>query len=178
MTRQARDLPTVDAGALFAEHAPFLLRVVERLTGPGDHVEDVVQEVFLTAHRKRAELDPQSDLRGWLYRVARNLIHHHRRSFARRRQLAEAAGHEQAPEVESPDATVARRQQADRIRACVEKLPLKQREVFVLFELEELEGAAVAALVGIPEGTVWTRLKKGREKFKTLWARDSKRSDR
>src|SRR5689334_3255055 len=40
----------VDVGKLFEEHAPFLLRCVERMTGPGSHVEDIVQEVFLTAH--------------------------------------------------------------------------------------------------------------------------------
>ena len=160
----------VDAGVLFEQHAAFLLRVVERLSGRGGHVEDVVQEVFLTAHRRRAELDPDADLRGWLYRVAVNLIHHHRRAFARRRALSERIRTAPASaDPDLPDAALSRREQAQRVRKCVMKLPLKQREVFVLFELEGLEGQEVAQLMDIPENTVWTRLHHGRRRFEKLW---------
>ena len=160
----------VDVGRLFDAHAPFLLRVVARLTGAGDHVEDLVQEVFLTAHRRRGELDPGTDLRGWLYRVAVNLVQHHRRSFARRRALQDKA-QAQVPEEgpAGPDTLAARREQALRIRACLERLPLKQREVFVLFELEELEGRQISELLDIPENTVWSRLHHARERFRRLW---------
>ena len=47
-------------------------------------------------------------------------------------------------------------------------LPFKQREVVVLYELEELEGAAIAELLGIPINTVWTRLHHGRKNFEQL----------
>jgi RNA polymerase sigma-70 factor (ECF subfamily) len=48
----------------------------------------------------------------------------------------------------------------------LEGLPVEQREVFVLYELEEQGGAAIAELLGIPLGTVWTRLRAARERFK------------
>lgn len=170
-SRPASARAHVDVGALFRAQAPFLLRVVERLTGPGDHVEDVVQEVFLTAHRKRAGLDPESDLRGWLYRVAVNIIRHHRRSFARRRALADQVAAESTTFAaeEGPEARLARQEQAARIRECVQQLPLPQREVFVLFELEGMEGRDVARLCEIPENTVWSRLRKARERFKRTY---------
>ena len=57
----------------------------------------------------------------------------------------------------------------------VEKLPLKQREVFVLFELEEMEGKQIAELLSIPENTVWTRLHHARARFRKLWSQLQKR---
>lgn len=161
----------VDAGELFSAHAPFLYRVLERLCGPGDHLDDLVQEVFLTAHRRRADLTRDSDLRGWLYRVAMNLVRHHRRSFARRRALQERVKGATPSESQEPrqEAALASRQMALAVRACVDKLPLKQREVFVLFELEGLEGPAIARLMGIPENTVWSRLHHARKRFEKVW---------
>ena len=51
----------------------------------------------------------------------------------------------------------------------IAKLPPKQREVFVLYELEGLEGRAIAEMVGAPTNTVWTRLHHARKRFATLW---------
>lgn len=159
----------LDVGALFDAHAPFLLRVVERLTGAGPHVEDLVQEVFIVLHRRHAELDPGGDVRGWLYRVATHLIHRHKRTIARRLRLADELGQQHGESADSPELTAGRIQTAQRVRDCVHELPMKQREVFVLFELEQLDGPAIASLLGIPEGTVWTRLHAGRKRFRKLW---------
>lgn len=172
-----RPTDTVDVGRLFDLHAPFLLRVVERLAGSGPHVEDVVQEVFLIAHRKREALAGHSEPRAWLYRTATNVVRHHQRSLARRRRLSEAVaaeGGHRDPEAwdgGGPETRLASRQQAEAIRTCVLDLPLKQREVFVLYELEQLEGSDIADLLGVPVNTVWTRLHHGRKRFKELWTR-------
>ena len=174
--RSAASTSGIDVGALFDAHTPFLLRVVERLAGPGPHVEDVVQEVFLTAHRKRYELDPTQNLKAWLYRVAVNLVRHHHRSFARQRALSDKArSYDVRDELSTPDSEAARLETARRVRACVERLPLAHREVFVLFELEDVEGREIAKLVGIPENTVWTRLHHARDKFRKLWTAELKR---
>lgn len=167
---------SVDAGRLFDEHAAFLFRVVERLAGRGDHVEDVVQEVFLTVHRRRHELDGTRDLRGWLYRTASNLVRHHRRGFARRRALADKLERQDiVAEAPRPDAELDRREKTLQVRACIERLPHKQREVFVLFELEGLEGAEIAELLELPENTVWSRLHHARKRFKKAWEAAEKR---
>ena len=161
----------VDVGELFDRHAPFLLRSVQRLTGAPGQAEDLVQEVFLLAHRKRAELASHPDPRGWLFLTARNLVLHHRRRFARAAALAERAAAEPVESPEEPESTASRAQQGALIRATISKLPMKQREVFVLFELEGVEGKEIAALLDIPEGTVWTRLLHARKRFRELWAR-------
>lgn len=153
------------AGRLFDEHAVFLLRVVERLTGTRADAEDVVQQVFLVAHQKGPELQDPDDARGWLYRVAINVLRHHRRSYARRRALTDALAQQPRVEAPTPDDEARRRQRAAIVRACVATLRLEEREVFVLYELEELSGRAVASMIGVSQGTVWNRLAKAREHF-------------
>lgn len=166
------DAPDIDVGKLFDEHAEFLLRVVGRLTGSRDRAEDVVQRVFLIAHEKRETLQDRTQLRGWLYQVAVNVTRHDRRSLARRLRLAEALAEQpQRPEPPAPEAQVASAQQAARVRTCIAKLPFEQREVFVLYELEELRGAEIAAMLEIPENTVWSRLRLARRRFKAAWAK-------
>ena len=162
----------VDVGTLFVLHAPFLLRVVERLTGPGPHVEDLVQEVFIVAHRRRAELRDGPELRGWLYRVTGNKAKQHRRSLWRRFRLARAV--EVEPLGAGPavaDEIVARREHGQQIRQAVLDLPFLQREAFVLFELEGLDTKTVAALLDVPEGTVSSRLSAARRLFRERWTR-------
>ena len=167
----------MDVGRLFDEHAPFLLRVVGRLTGSRDRAEDVVQRVFLIAHEKRATLTEREEIRSWLYRVAVNVTRHDRRSLARRLRLAEAlAENQDLPEPEQPQARVEAAEQSARVRACITKLPFEQREVFVLYELEELRGGEIASMLGIPENTVWSRLRLARGRFKRAWTRVERES--
>ena len=157
----------VDVGALFDAHAAALLRLVERLTGPGGHVEDVVQDVFLVAHRRADALAAADNPRAWLYGVAVNLCREQRRRRRREGLWRVWGPREAAPEV-AADEVAARRQLGERIRACVAALPDAQREVVVLYELEGLEGAAIAALLEVPVNTVWTRLHAGRGRLRSL----------
>lgn len=171
--RSARPGRDVDVGALFGVHAPFLLRTVERLTGSGDRAEDVVQRVFLIAHEKRHTLHDPEDIRGWLYRVMVNVLRHDRRAVARRIRLANRVETTSVPdEQELADDAVERKERGARVRMTVAKMPFKLREVFVLYELEEVEGKDIAKLLDIPENTVWSRLRLGREKFRKLWSHE------
>lgn len=159
----------LDVAALFDAHAPFLLRTVQRLTGPGPHVEDVVQEVFLTAHRRRHELSGD-DVRGWLYRVAQNLVRHHYRSLARQRRLRDKALVEESARSVALAPALEQKENAARVWSVVGRLPLKLREVFVLYELEELSSVEIARLLDIPENTARSRLRLARERFRERWS--------
>jgi RNA polymerase sigma-70 factor, ECF subfamily len=166
----AVDAPTeIDVAALFVEHAPFLLRVVERLTGRGPHVEDIVQEVFVVAHRKRKKLVPGPSMRGWLYRTARNMAEHHRRGLGRFFRLKDAVKVEPQQAPPAADDVARRREEGRKIRSCALTLPFSLREVFVLHELEGMETATVAALLDVPEGTVWSRLSTALAAFRAQW---------
>lgn len=159
-----------DVGPLFAAHAAFLVRVVERLTGSGPLAEDIVQEAFLVAHRRRRELRDVPEVRGWLYRVCANNLRQHRRSLWRRFRLLGAMATEPEPaQVRLPDDDAARFERGRRIRACIVELPFELREVLVLFDLEGESTRGVAELLGIPEGTVSSRLARARAQFRERW---------
>lgn len=160
----------IDVGQLFDQHAAYLLRVAQRLTGSAQVAEDLVQDAFIVAHRRRHELKAEHSVRTWLYRVVVNQVRHHRRSHARYwKFLSRFKIQELSRTGQMVDRDVSEAQQAQLIRRCVVDLPLKQREVFVLYELEEIEGAEIARILDIPVNTVWSRLRLARNRFRKLW---------
>jgi RNA polymerase sigma-70 factor (ECF subfamily) len=154
----------IEVGAIYREHAPFLSRVLIRLVGDGPHVDDLVQETFIVAWRKRGSFDGRCAPRTWLYGIAARLAMRHRRGVGRwLRALRTMA--EQPAEVVTLDRQLEAPRASAAVHQAIAALPFGQREVFVLYELEELEGAQIAELLGIPVNTVWTRLHHGRKRF-------------
>ncbi|NUP68882.1 MAG: RNA polymerase sigma factor [Nonomuraea sp.] len=143
--------------------------VAQRL-GP-DHAEDIVAETFLTAFRKRAHYDPErAGVRAWLYGIATNLIGKHRRLEARTLRAlgrcgpdADAPGHEDA---------VALRVSAQSLRpelaAALAELDRRDRDVLLLVALAGLSHDEIATALGIPYGTVGSRLSRARRKLRGL----------
>src|SRR5207253_8431497 len=116
----------IDIRHLFVVHAPFLVRVVERLTGSPSISEDVVQEAFIVAHRRRRELRDVPELRGWLYRVCANLVRQQKRSLWRRfRLLGAIAVEPPSTTIDVPDTIAQRREEAMRIRRAIVELPFE-----------------------------------------------------
>ena len=165
--------PDLDIGSVYAEHGPFVARVIERLTGSGAHVDDLLQECFVAAFRGRGRYDEsRAKVTTWLYSIAVNISKRHRRSRWRFSRLQErVAALDQPPDIVAPDERMTTEDNARLVHEVMQGLPFKQREVFALYELEGMEGPAIADLVGIPEGTVWTRLHHARKGFASLMRR-------
>jgi RNA polymerase sigma-70 factor, ECF subfamily len=163
----------LDIGRLFDAHAPYLCRVVHRLTGSRETAEDVVQEVFLLAYNRRSELEDRTGIRTWMYRAAVNHVRHRRRSFSRYQGLMDRyqahPGHKDKED--GPDDVASRKERGRIMQECVAQLSEKLREVFVLYELEELEGNEIAAILDLPVNTVWSRLRLARAAFRAEWSR-------
>lgn len=168
-----RGVSELDIARLFDAHAPYLCRVVHRLTGTRETAEDVVQEVFLLAYNRRHELEDRSGIRTWLYRAAVNHVRHRRRSFSRYQGLMDRyqqhPGHKEKDD--GPDEVASRAERGKLVQECVAELSEKLREVFVLYELEELEGNEIAEVLDVPVNTVWSRLRLARAAFRTEWSR-------
>ena len=158
----------VDIDAIYADHAAFLTRVLVRLVGDGPHVDDLVQDTFIVAYRKRATFDGRSALRTWLYAIAARLAMRHRRGVMRWVRALGTLGEQPERISANPAGDLERARASAAVRDVLDRLPFKQREVVVLYELEELEGGDIAALLGIPINTVWTRLHHGRKRFEEL----------
>jgi RNA polymerase sigma-70 factor (ECF subfamily) len=160
---QVRD--DVDVAALFDQHAEALARFVARILGGGAHVDDVVQEVFLTAHQKRAQLRSIENVRAWLYGVATHKAQHHIRAKVRFRDALERLGLWHARSAPSPEGDVVTTESRARVQRAIATLSPHLRTVFVLYELEECSGREIALALSLPEKTVWSRLRVARERF-------------
>ena len=152
---EAQALPHLDAAYNLARW----------LTQDESGAEDVVQDACLRAFRF---LDHQHgpNPKAWFMAVVRNAcidwIKERRRRF-QEEEFDETAHGAEASAIEPPDAAAARESDARWLHRCVEALPREYREVLVLRELEELSYKEIGAIVGVPPGTVMSRLARGRE---------------
>jgi RNA polymerase sigma-70 factor (ECF subfamily) len=161
----------LDVASLYAEHAPFIGRVIQRLSGQGAHVDDLLQETFVVAFRKRAEYRGLAATRTWLYAIASRLCLRHNRGARRFSFFRSRYAQEPARAAPDPGRELEREETIALVYQVLEGLPFKQRETFVLYELEGLEGEQIAEMLAIPIGTVWTRLHHARKKFEALMRR-------
>lgn len=162
---EARVSAAVDARlrSIRNEHFEFLWRSARRLGVSDADVDDVVQKVFIVAARKLDSITPGSE-RAFLFGTALRMAGHARRSVKRR---AEVSDELVEPVDRSPSAEELMEQRRARalLDEVLEALPMDVRVVFILFELEEMTLAEVAALLDIPSGTAASRLRRGREHF-------------
>ncbi|MGH7563777.1 MAG: RNA polymerase sigma factor [Gemmatimonadota bacterium] len=139
-----------------------------RLLGDADEAEDVVQEAFVSAYEHLRDYDPAYRFYTWLYRIARNRC----LNVIRRRKLwslVTLSDPERAPALpalDRSDRSLEDGELAASLVACRGSLPADQREVFDLRHAEGFSYREIAAAVGIPEGTVMSRLARAREKMR------------
>ncbi len=161
---------------VFAEHAPYVLRVMPRLGVSAADVDDVAQEVFLAVHHGLAEFEGRSRLRTWIYGICLRVAGNYRRRAHRRREV-------RGLEIEVPiDAVqgdgIDRARSRELLAAGLDALSERKREVFVLYEIEELSMAEVAQAVDCPLFTAYARLYAARREMKQAIERLSKRGGR
>jgi RNA polymerase sigma-70 factor (ECF subfamily) len=144
--------------------------------------EDVASETFLIAFRRRAAFDPGvgvGQVRSWLYGIATNLIHRHRRDEERRYRAMARIPDE--PSDAGHDERVAVRLSAERIRGelatALAALPAGDRDVLLLTALGGLDHHEIAAALGIPYGTVCSRLNRVRRKVRAALGVDPTETD-
>jgi len=141
--------------SLFDSHAVFVWRVLARLSIAAADLPDVSQEVFLCAHRLLPTFEQRCSVTTWLYGICVRVASTHRRRLMRRReQLTDAPPDSGSSGQLSADAAVHR----ERLEQVLYQLPDDQAHVFILYELEELSMSEVAAALGCPLQTAYSRL--------------------
>jgi RNA polymerase sigma-70 factor, ECF subfamily len=153
--------------AYLAHHAA-IRGFARRLVGDAASAEDIVHEAFVALPRAIRRFRGEGSLRAFLIGVAANHSRRHVRSAMRRRRATERlAAHEdlQVRTVDTTDQLITK-QLADRLWAALDDLPIEQRIVFVLCEIEQRTSVEVAEIVGAPEGTVRTRLFHAKRKLR------------
>lgn len=136
------------------------------LTRSDADAEDVVQDAYVRALRFFSSLRGD-DARPWLLTIVRNAWYARIASRARTQSAVvyDEMTDNRAEEVLNPEALAVRQQTIERVRGAIEQLPVDFREVIILRELEGLSYKEIAAVVGVPIGTVMSRLARGRERL-------------
>jgi RNA polymerase sigma-70 factor (ECF subfamily) len=142
-------------------HAPYVLRVLRSLGVGSADVPDVSQEVFLTVHRQLPLFEGRSALRTWIYGIALRVASDYRSKAYRRRELPSEAPPEQV-ERTSPQSQLELREAWRLIERLLAELDEDRRQVFVLYELEQLSMREVCEVVGCPLSTAYSRLNSAR----------------
>ena len=158
---------------LYQEHVDRIYRMVCRFGVEPGEVEDITQKTFIIAHQRMQEVESVENVGAWLRGIAVKVIGHHRRwSGVRRvkRWLVQATfGDEAAAPPDTPEEGVASQEDQAKVRAVLEEMSPKLREVLVLTEIEDCQPAEVAQILGIPVNTVRSRKRLAKEEFQRLW---------
>ncbi len=130
------------------------------ITGSAADAEDAAQEAFVKAYRALGRFRPGADPRPWLLRIVANEARNRVRSSGRRQgfELRLAEGFRQGDAAPSPEAAAVAAEDTRRLMVLVNSLPVDDRLVISSRYLLELSGEETAAALGIPEGTVKSRL--------------------
>lgn len=146
------------------EHLDFVWRCLRRFGVPAADADDAAQQVFLVAADKLADVPVERE-RAFLFATAARIAANARRSIRRRQSAYDSFSH--APE----EPSVSQDELSDQLRArslldqVMADMPDDLREVFVLFEIEEISIQDIATTLEIPIGTVGSRLRRARQAF-------------
>ncbi|WP_240504196.1 sigma-70 family RNA polymerase sigma factor [Thioclava sp. JM3] len=160
MTRRTRHL--IEA------QIPALRRFAFALTRERDAADDLVQDCLARALTRWHLLRSEDQLRAWLFRILRNLYHD-----AHRRRIRRPEG-----EALDPDGLAGRDADAETVVflgdvfSALARLPIEQQEVLLLVGVEDFSYEAVARILGLPKGTVMSRLARGREALREMTGHD------
>ena len=156
--------------ALVRRHARELYQFVLRFTGDSMSAEDVVQESFLQVHSSASTFDPQRRLKPWLFTIAANKARDHLRRRNRRHEVPFDAQLDQeedagrrfidllSNDAAAPDEPLAAEEKRQVVRGVVESMPASLREVLILAYYHQFPYREIGEIVGIPLGTVKSRL--------------------
>ncbi|HEX3596585.1 MAG TPA: sigma-70 family RNA polymerase sigma factor [Polyangiaceae bacterium] len=143
----------------------FVWRAAANRGVPDAAMDDVVQEVFLVVHRKLPEFEGRSTLRTWLSGVVRRVVADHVKKRGNQAAGQETLDDHAFESAENPADDLERRAAVEIVDTLLQKLGDAHREVFVMYELEQLTTREIAELTRTNENTVQTRLKAARKIF-------------
>lgn len=166
--------PVPDLASVYEAHFRYVWRCLRSLGVRDAQLDDALQDVFLVVQRRLPEFDGGAELRTWLYAIALRIARKYRER-ARREPASLEAAREETPELpgatESNGELALARERLALARRALSALDDEKREVFVLARIEEMSAPEIAAVVGIPINTVYSRLRAARLAFEAEIAR-------
>ena len=165
--RSESEAQTRDAFAEEAlSHIDGLYGAALRLTGRAADAEDLVQDTYLKAFRFQDRFEQGTNLKAWLFTILHNTWRNARRANARDPIAVDSEAVERAPAAtrpsDSPEARLSQQMLDADLRAALDALPEIFRQAVWLRDVEDFSYAEIATMVGVPIGTVMSRISRGR----------------
>lgn len=160
------DADTLRFARLYDRHAPELLRYCFRRTADAALAEDLVSIVFLEAWRRRRDLRAGADARPWLYGIATNVTRQQWRSRRRHAAALARIGDGRRTAGDSAAEAFAREQEMRAVLDGIARLPRREQDVVALCVWSDLSYEEAARVLGVPVGTVRSRLSRARRRLR------------
>jgi RNA polymerase sigma-70 factor (ECF subfamily) len=160
-----------DFGFLIERYDAKLKRYAKRFLSRPEDVEDLVQDVFIKSYTNLQSFDVSQRFSPWIYRIAHNVfVNELRRKERRGLGIFDAdVLLPQIPARETADADHLSEELKNEMEQLLDTLPIKYREVLILFYYEELSYAEISDILRIPTTTIGVRLKRARTKLQTAY---------
>ncbi len=148
--------------AFYRDHGRRVLAWAIRLGGPHVDAEDIAHDVFAVAVRRLPEFRGDAEVGTWLFSITRRVVANARRRAALRRFVGLDSVAEPVATDPGADDQLAARRRRRTVQLALEELSRPQREAVAIVDLEGLSAVEAAALLGVPAGTIYSRLHHGR----------------
>jgi RNA polymerase sigma-70 factor, ECF subfamily len=156
----SRNAKSEDFESAAMPHLNDLFRTALRVIGNRSEAEDLVQEAYLQAWKSFHRFEPGTNCRAWLYKILFHVIQHHRRKWYNKSSVRE--NDESVMETLAYEPPIAHDLSDEDVLAAFDKIPQHYREVVLLADVHEFSYKEVAETLGVPVGTVMSRLSRGR----------------
>jgi len=151
-----------DFNRLVAEHGPPLYRMAYRMVGDSQEAEDLVQETFRSAWKSRARFRSGGGARAWLASILRRRVV----DYWRRPRVPMVYTGDRPDTADTHDPEPGQQEFADEIQQALDRLPAELRETLLLVVVGELTHQEAADLLGVPLGTVLSRVSRARKRLR------------
>lgn len=169
----------LDLVGVYQEHGDFVWRSLQRMGVGEENLDDVFQEVFVVVHKRLHTFDGSSRMTTWLYGICLRVASAwRRRAWFRREHPVDETPERVSQPGRAGDDWMATQQAQRRVREVLDGMDVDKRAVFLMFEIEELSSEEIASLLGVPVGTVYSRLHNARKQFQEILSRHEARAFR
>ncbi len=127
-----------------------------------------MQATFVAVHGSAASFRGHASVRTWVFAIASNVTRRHLRDQVRRRSAFERLATQPVTPVDRPDESIEQQQLVGRMRAALAALPHDLRVTLVMCDLEDVPGREAAAVLAVPEGTLYRRVHEARRALRAI----------
>jgi len=145
-----------------------VFNLAAKFVGDFSTADELTQTAFIKVYQKISGLRSPKTFESWLYRIVYNVINDHFRQSSREKTVYQDVADMVALQRNGEDSQPVESDFLNKVMEAVNRLPHKHREVFVMREIQDLSNELIASILGIPEGTVWSRLNHARQKLRKM----------